>query len=124
MKSINEYLLSKTHTKSIMPEKESTVEEIVKWIKSYGIEEKGLKDNKTPSNGKLVYVVGPGSPNDPRLYWVALRNHYGQNIVLKPKHDSFCSLSLDDYETRIITFDEAIELMIKMINNPNKPIEL
>lgn len=124
MKTLYEFLLTKKHTEAITePDNGCTVEEIIKWVESYGVEKRefhvGPGRDNPPKKGKLIYVVGPNRNNDTNEYWVALRNHWGQNIVLKPKDRSFCVLN---HEQKFITFEKAVELMIEMINTPNKKI--
>lgn len=124
MRPIFEYLLSKKQNKAITePENGCTVEEIVKWLESYNVEKRefrfGPGNHHTIEKGKLFYVVGPNRNGDPNEYWVALRNYWEQNIVMKPKDRSFMSL---DGEQKFISFEKAIEVAKEMIMNPNREL--
>lgn len=124
MRPIFEYLLSKKQNKVITePENGCTVEEIVKWLESYNVEKRefrfGPRGHHSIEKGKLFCVVGPNRNGDPTEYWVALRNYWEQNIVMKPKDKSFISL---DGEQEFVSFEKAIEVAKEMIMNPNRKL--
>ena len=123
MISINEYLLTKNKTNVVtIPEKGCTIDDIVEWLDSFKI--KRSKKYQNPKHGEITYEVGPGREdskyNNKDYYWVALRSCpeiSQQSVIAKPYAQSFY-WGKDGVEYKI-TFDEAIELMDKIIKNPN-----
>ena len=121
MKPILEYLLSKSKNKAvIMPSKEYSVDDIVDWIKMYKVKQ-APNISYDPKRGHIIYAVNHDDDNN--FYWVALRNNPNgvtQSILAKPRGNSFY---IDcNHKSHSITFEEALELMQKMLEN--KDIEL
>lgn len=121
MKPILEYLLSKSKNKVVtMPSKGCSVDDIVDWIKMYKIKQ-APRLSYDPKRGHIVYAVN--HDDDSNFYWVALRNNptgVTQSILAKPRGNSFyydCN-----HQSHSISFEEALELMQKMLEN--KDIEL
>ena len=109
---IKEYLLSKSKKHIVCkPEKGCTIDDIVKWIKSYGIAE-AKKFSVDPKKGEIIYAVGPDLSN-PNYAWVALRTkpiERTQSIVAKPGGQSFyTSGDPNNPGEKTIEFEDAID---------------
>ena len=118
--SIDEYLLSKSKKHIVCkPEKGCTIDDIVKWIKSYGIAE-AKKFSVDPKKGEIIYAVGPDLSN-PNYAWVALRTkpiERTQSIVAKPGGQSFyTSGDPNNPGEKTIEFEDAIDKMEMVLQN-------
>lgn len=124
MRQITEYLLNKTNTKvhGVSPMSGCTIDDIVEWLELCEI--KRSKKYQSPKHGEITYEVGPGREdseyNDKSYYWVALRSRPEislQSVIAKPYAQSYyCDKNGVEHK---LNFDEAIELMDKIIKNPN-----
>ena len=128
LSSINEYLsISKIkQVKKVLdpPEDGCTTEDIADWLDSYNIEKQefhfGPGRQNPPKKGKLHYIIGPYRSGNPIEYWVSLRNHWGQNVVMKPKDESFVSAC--DGQKKV-SFSDAVKAAKLMLETPDKKIK-
>lgn len=127
---LNEYLLSKKNVNDMTmltnPREGDTLDDIVEWIEHIGVDDiRNFKymDPEPKRNG-LICVVCNGDNNDTR--WIAL---YGwprsvkseQYACCKPNANSFF-IDVNDAK-HIMSFDEIIEIMIQMVENPKEIIK-
>lgn len=129
MKTINEYLLSKSNPKTIEePTIGCTREDIIKWLEYMGVTDRREFDMSVhrPNAGELLYEVGTKDYKSPAQYWVTLIGNPGnrcdQAVCMKPTSKSFFT-GFFDHEVEI-EFDKALELAAEMIENPNKVVRL
>lgn len=129
MITICEYLITKKNAKTKVkkflspPKHGCDVKDVCNWLESYGI-------NKTdsyldePKTGELCYSKGMGN-DSPATHWACLhgKTTYGiQKVVVRTKETN-SNFVTDDYDYEI-SFEEAIEKMKIMIEDPNKRISV
>lgn len=120
MKTILEYLLSKTKTIGTLPVKDWTCEAVIEWLKSFGIER--WEHMWAPDKHQIKYNYKLG--NDDEDYWVGLLNNPGtpQCVFVKPRVHSYYQLKSSNFKRIHISFEDAIEKMEKMLNKPDEYI--
>lgn len=122
MKSINEYLLSKSKSKSKSverPNKDSSFEDIINWIKSYEIEKYGLNAVEL---GKVVYdKLEYKNEKKNQFSFIklisCLTNGKQQSVTLYPYTDDthYSTIERKNYS---ISFEEAIDFMEQIMEDP------
>lgn len=123
MKSINEYLLSKSKSKSTSnverPTKDSSFEDILDWIKSHEIEKYGLN---AVEPGKVVYdKLEYKDEKKHRFSFIklisCLTNGKQQSVTLYPYTDDthYGTIERKNYS---ISFEEAIDFMEQIMEDP------
>lgn len=104
------------------------IDSLIDWLKTLGVE------HFENWNGSIIYphengiyaTIGPCRNGRPGTFWVSLQNnpsshHYGQRIVARIYTTS--EVEFNTCNIKIITFDEAIRLMEKMVLDPTKLID-
>ena len=124
MKALFEYLLSKNkNSVDVMrPTEGCSVDDIIKWIESYGIKKYGAY---APKPGEVVYdVIRYESATDPtykkhsfvRLI-SCLQDYKTQSVYIYPYGNETKYRTVDRKE-KFITFEEAVTLMEDILENP------
>lgn len=125
MITLNEYLLSKDNQNKIInnPSKKWSIKQILDWFEIKGITEFHPFDENiyVPDVGKLLCTYGPCYPGQNSTYWVNLvgqpEQHQGQNVLIKPLMDLSRFVNVKR-RRKDISFDEAIKIANKMIEDP------
>lgn len=120
MRQITEYLLSKQNNNHY-PQPGDDVDSVKNWLanKYKGIHfiQNGGGEDLRPEPGKYTCAF------DNHNKWISvsiLPDHHWQRVVLhlNPKHK--CRFEYDTSQEYEISFDKAIEMIQKMIENPDK----
>lgn len=127
------YLLSKSNAKTasklINPQKDSSIDEIIEWIKHIGVDD--IRNftylSPEPKRNGLICVVCNGTGKYKKWKWICL---YGwpkdarkrQTALCRPSGES-CFTNVDGIEY-YMSFDEIIEIIKQMVENPKEIINI
>lgn len=139
MINISEYLLGKNKTNNSIPKETWSIEQLVNWIKSFGIKSLDEFTNIYNLLDTIYYQIG--KCDNPNTTWITIRfkhkeKYEGEDckidygVVLKPKPNESdkCILMNRDYFPgyELIEFDDAVTLLnnIMLENDINDMIEV
>lgn len=126
---INEHVISRRSKHMNAPKKGCTIEDIVKWLDSMGVEGVDWDGGLNKPQAKLysvLYQIGPCEASNTATIWVAVSNNVGgkeQRIVLKPRDTSFYTENWKDRFESMTEFDTAIIAIEEMISDPRKLVD-
>lgn len=114
------------------PDKDGTVQDIVDWFESYGV--KGVWWNESHDEdppvkpGELVWFDGPCNKYRTENHWVSLMNNLStigtersQEVCIYTKQRNGF-LRTQDQEDVDLTFEQCLDLMAQMLDDPRKHI--
>ena len=128
---LNEYLLSKKNANDITtltnPREGDTLDEITEWLSHIGVDD--IRNftymNPDPARGKLIGIVCKGETDDTQ--WIGL---YGWPRSVKGEQFACCKPNANSFfvdatgAKHAMSFDEIIEIMRQMVENPKEIINI
>jgi hypothetical protein len=128
---ITESISTGKHHKQYVPESGCDIDEIIYWLKDMGV------DNFIHYDGKyrrarlnsILVEIGPCKRSNKETIWVSVThttmyatNERWQTVIARPNYEY--SSFQENGKTYHITFEQAIEMIRKIVVRPDKPVSL
>lgn len=125
MINIIEYLIgnNKKTKKVDKPTKDCNVQDIIDWLDSFGVENwyENHSFFDTLEKGSVGYQINSGSWGSKCVSLdIPIGDRTRQSIVITPKYKSYVSWGYGTKD-QDISFEKAIDLMEKIMENPREP---
>lgn len=135
MSGLREYIteaVSRKRNSFDRPDKDGTVQDIVDWLKSCSVNgvwwNESHDEDPPVKPGELVWFAGPCNKYRTETHWVSLMNNLSaigtertQEVCIYTKQRNGF-LRTQDQEDVDLTFEQCLDLMSQMLDDPRKHI--